>query len=48
VVTTATNTDGQQGVGMKLEMGRRGEVVKKSVVARQVGGLVPICRPHQK
>jgi len=37
VVTTATDTDGQKGVGVKLEMGRRGDVVKKSVVARQVG-----------
>jgi DNA mismatch repair protein PMS2 len=46
VVTTATNTDGQKGVGTKLEMGRCGEVVKKSVVARQVGGSVLICRSY--
>lgn len=37
VVTTATDSDGQKGVGVKLEMGKRGDVMKKSVVARQVG-----------
>jgi DNA mismatch repair protein PMS2 len=37
VIATATDGDGQKGVGMKLEMGRRGDVVKKSVIARQVG-----------
>ena len=37
VIATATDADGQKGVGMKLEMGRRGDVVKKSVIARQVG-----------
>ena len=40
MVTTATDTDGQKGVGVKLEMGRRGDVVKKSVVARQVGAYL--------
>lgn len=35
-VMVVTSTDGNKGVGCKLEMGRRGDVVKKSVVARQV------------
>jgi DNA mismatch repair protein PMS2 len=41
VVITATDNAGQKGVGMKLEMGRRGDVVKKSVAARQVGRSLP-------
>ena len=41
VVVTATDNAGQKGVGMKLEMGRRGDVVKKSVAARQVGRSLP-------
>lgn len=56
MVTTATDTDGQKGVGVKLEMGRRGDVVKKTVVARQVGPYFfdtsdassSLIRSHQK
>jgi hypothetical protein len=39
VVTTATDAEGQKGVGTKLEMGRRGEVVKRNITARQVSLL---------
>jgi len=47
VIATATDADGQKGVGMKLEMGRRGDVVKKSVIARQVGShLFWTCSIH--
>ena len=39
MVTTATDAEGQKGVGTKLEMGRRGEVVKRNITARQVSLL---------
>lgn len=38
-VSVVTATENRKGVGCKLEMGRRGEVVKKSVVARQVNSF---------
>jgi hypothetical protein len=47
VVTTAAETDGQKSVGMKLEMGRRGEVTKKSVVARQASRCLTITSIHE-
>ena len=39
-MSVVTATKNQKGVGCKLDMGRRGEVVEKGVVARQVSSLL--------
>ncbi|KAF7980990.1 hypothetical protein HWV62_35806 [Athelia sp. TMB] len=41
-VTVTTATDAKKGVGVKLEMGRRGDVLKKTITARQRGTTVTL------